>query len=68
MEFVQSSNVEAIGYDYGSNLLYIDFHNGGQYVYYDVPVFIYEELLSTPSVGSYLHVYIKNQYKYEKIG
>lgn len=68
MIYVSSSNVESIGFDSSESILYVRFLDGSEYAYYGVPQYIYEDLLSTNSIGSYLHVYVKNQYRYEKIG
>lgn len=65
---VSSSNVESIGYDNSELTLYVRYLDGSEYAYYGVPQYIYDDLLSTNSIGSYLHVYVKNQYRYEKIG
>jgi hypothetical protein len=68
MIHVRSSNVEAVGYDSSELTLYVRYLDGSEYAYYGVPEFIYDDLLSTNSIGSYLHVYVKNQYSYKKVG
>ena len=68
MKYVSSSNVESIGFDSSESILYVRFLDGSEYAYYGVPQYIYDDLLTTNSIGSYLHVYVKNQYRYEKIG
>ena len=43
---VESSNVEAIGYDKESETLQVEFKNGGIYQYFDVPQHIFQEFSS----------------------
>jgi hypothetical protein len=66
MTYVDSSNIEQIGYDSDSMELHIIFKDGALYVYANVPVQIYEELLSAPSKGSYLNREVKGVYEYDK--
>lgn len=62
---VASSNLAAVGYDEQSATLYIQFHSG-RYMYFDVPVQVFQGLLSAPSKGKYHHQYIKNVYRYQR--
>ena len=57
---VDSSNLSAIGYDYDTATLRIDFLKGRSYEYYAVPAELYEGLLSAGSKGQYLNTFIKN--------
>jgi len=66
MHFVDSSNVEAIGYDAGAQELYVRFLSGGTYVYHGVPEDVYDELMGAPSKGSYLNRIIKMNYTCSK--
>ena len=65
---VQSSNLRSVGYDPDTNTLEIEFHHGGLYLYFDVPQNMYEGLMSAPSHGEFHAQYIKNRYRYQKIG
>ena len=67
MQGVSSSNVAFVGYDNDTQTLYVGFLNGSTYIYKNVPYGEYIGLLNAPSVGSYLHRYIKNAYAYERI-
>ena len=51
MNYVDSSNIEAIGY-------------GTIYVYHGVPSEVYENLMSAPSKGSFLNREIKGIYEF----
>ncbi len=64
---VESSNVESIGYDQENQIVYVRFLNGNLYIYKEVPEYEFENLLSAPSIGSYLHRNFKNVYPYERI-
>lgn len=64
---VQSSNISSIGYDVNTATLEIEFLNGSIYQYYDVPEYVYEELMSASSHGGYLASAIKGTYRYGKV-
>jgi len=66
MTYVDSSNIEQIGYDRDNMELHVIFKDSALYVYMNVPVQIYEELLGAPSKGSYLNREIKGVYDYDK--
>jgi hypothetical protein len=66
-EQVSSSNIKSIGYESNSKTLEIEFRDGGIYQYFNVTSNIYEELISTPSIGSFFHKYIKENYNWKKI-
>lgn len=64
---VSSSNIDKIGYDADTQVVYVQFLNGSTYIYKGVPEFEYENLKNSPSVGSYLNRNYKNAYPYERI-
>jgi len=66
MIYVDSSNIEAIGYNSDAQELYVRFLSGATYVHYAVPDHIYEELLDATSKGSYFNRVIKGVYEYAK--
>jgi len=66
MTYVDSSNIEQIGYDSDTSELHVVFKDGSLYVYSDIPVQIYEELLGAASKGSYLNREVKGVYNYDK--
>ena len=46
MKYVDSTNIEAVGYDPESLELHVRFAGSGDtYAYYNVPDFVYEELM-----------------------
>lgn len=64
MRYVDSSNLDQIGYDGDSMELHIVFKSGAHYVYRDVPSIVYEGLVEAASKGSYLNREVKNVYPY----
>jgi hypothetical protein len=63
---VDSSNVVSVGYDEDALTLEVEF-NSGIYCYYDVPTYIFEDLMALDSKGSYLHRNVKSAYSFEKV-
>lgn len=63
---VSSSNLVSVGYDSDSLTLEVEF-NSGIYQYYDVPEYVYEELMGATSLGSYLHHNIKNTFECARV-
>lgn len=64
---VDSSNIASIGYDENSITLEIEFHNGGIYQYFDVPVGIYQGIMGAGSKGQYFAQHIKGFFRYVKV-
>ncbi|MGB3495574.1 MAG: KTSC domain-containing protein [Elainellaceae cyanobacterium] len=54
MHFVESSMIQAFGYDETQQILLVIFNSGKTYEYSEVPKNIYEELLMSGSKGSYM--------------
>lgn len=67
MTSVDSSNVEAVGYDEDSSTLQVAFKNGTMYQYFDVPENVFIALRDADSVGGYLASRIKGTYRYSKV-
>lgn len=68
MEFVDSSNIEAIGFDPDSQELHVRFLKSGEtYVYYGVEEWVFQEFLQADSKGTYLNANIKYRYQYGKL-
>lgn len=65
--FVQSSNIQSIGYDSDNCVLEVAFLSGGLYQYDGVPAYVYEELMSAASHGKYFATHIKNVYPTRKL-
>lgn len=67
MQYVDSSNIEAIGHDAAAQELHVRFLSGDTYVYHGVPQEVYDELMAAPSKGSYLNRMIKGNYEHSKM-
>lgn len=59
---VSSSNVASVGYDPDTLTLEVEYLSGATYQYTGVPQNVYDELMSSSSVGSYLARNVKNLY------
>ena len=66
MIYVDSSNVEAIGYDGDARELHVQFVSGRSYVYYEVPQDVFDAFMSATSKGSFLNREIKGVYHFTK--
>jgi len=66
MVYVESSNIEAVGYDEASQELHVQFLSGGYYVYNGVPRDVFDQLMAAPSKGSFLNREIKSVYTFTK--
>ena len=67
MNYVESSNVEQVGYDVDAMELHIKFKSSeAVYVYLNVSQEVYDGLLNADSIGSYLHREVKSTYDFEK--
>ena len=62
---VQSSAIARIGYE--NKILRIEYHSGGCYDYQDVPEAVYESLMRSKSLGSFVAKYIQGVFKYIKL-
>ncbi len=68
MIFVDSKNVEAIGYDIVTLELHVRFLKSGEtYVYYAVEEWRYQEFQLADSKGQYLNANIKPNYQHAKL-
>lgn len=65
---VTSSNLRTVGYDLSQQILEVEFHHGGVYQYFGVPVSVYHGLVGAASKGRYLHAFVKGAYFYRKVG
>lgn len=61
-----SQNVIASAYDKNEKIMYVQFKNGVTYKYKDVPHELYDEFLTSPSKGGFIHQRIKSNFECEK--
>ena len=64
---VISSSLSSVGYESSSLLLEIEFKGGGIYTYSGVSASIYAAFMSSSSLGSFFHRYIKDKYPCTKL-
>ena len=65
---VESSSVDAVGYDPTSGKLYVRFLGSGHaYVYYDVPASVYDAFMASASKGRFVNLEIKGAYEYRRL-
>lgn len=66
MIYVDSSNIEAVGYDDDTQELHVQFLLSGCYIYSDVPREVFDDLINAPSKGSFLNREVKSIYQFMK--
>ena len=67
MNYVDSSNIEAIGHDDTAQELHVQFLSGGSYIYHGVSREVYDDLMGASSKGSYLNRMIIGTYQHTKV-
>lgn len=65
MKMVSSSSIRAIGYENGT--LEVEFYSKGTFRYFNVPLHLYNNLMTASSIGGYFSTHIKPQYQGHKI-
>ena len=66
-QMVLSTEIEWIGYEQKTNMLQVEFIEGGIYQYQNVPKNIYDNFLSADSHCRYFETSVKGRYQYRKI-
>ena len=64
---VESSNINAVGYDTSFGGLVVEYKNGNKYMYEKVPMEVYENLLKAESKGRFINESVKGKFEYKKI-
>jgi len=67
MVFVDSSNIEAIGYDEDAQELHVRFLSGATDAYLNVPRQVFDDLMYAPSKGSFLNREIKTVFQFVRL-
>lgn len=62
-----STNIQKITYEEPHKELWVYFHNRTVYKYLDVPKELYDRFMKAESLGKFLNLEIKPNYKYERI-
>lgn len=64
--YIESSMITSIGFE--ESTLEIEFKKNGQvWQYYDVPEYLYHEMMASSSQGIFWHAQIKGQYSESRI-
>jgi len=67
MVYVNSTNIEQLGYENDASELSVIFKNNPvRYVYLNVPSQVYQDLINAVSIGSFFNREIKDIYSFEK--
>ena len=67
MQAVESSQINAVGYNSAAQKMRIEFSKGAVYEYSNVPQEVYFTLVSAPSVGRYFAQAVKYSFAYERV-
>lgn len=68
MIYVDSTNIESVGYDAASQELHVRFLKSGEtYVYYAVDEWVFVEFMQADSKGKYFIANIKTNYQFGKL-
>lgn len=62
---INGSNIKAVGWD--ERVLTLYYYDGSEVEYLEVPEGIYAGILTAPSAGSFLRLYVNGNYTYRKI-
>jgi hypothetical protein len=62
MNKVESSNISEVGHDDDNNRLFISFKSGKTYYYEEIARWVYNDMMSSPSIGKYFHHEIRSLY------
>lgn len=66
-EPVSSSSLVSVGYDPTSEKLEVEFKSGLVYEYYNVPQFVYDQLMQAPSIGAFFNAQVRNSFASGKV-
>ncbi len=64
---ISSSMIKSLGYDPTTETLEAEFNSGAIWRYHDVPELIYNQLISSGSIGGYMRDFIIDQYPDTKL-
>ena len=68
-ETVSSEALLSVGYDADQRILEVEFAGGGVYRYFDVPLELYAELMTSPSKGEFFATHLRDTgFEYVRVG
>ena len=65
--FFDSSALNAAAYIPAERLLYLEFHSGERYRYFDFPPEQYQDFLAAESKGTYFGRHIRDRFLFERL-
>jgi hypothetical protein len=65
---IDSSNIEAFGFDQMTSTLFVQFKGGKIYSYGGVESRVYDDFMAAPSKGSFFKTNISGKYETQKLG
>lgn len=67
IETTRSSMLKSVSYDESEQSMIVEFHNGGEYKYKEVPIEVFNEMTAAQSEGKYFLANVKNKFECEKL-
>lgn len=67
-QLIVSTALRSVGYDAVARVLEVELQSGPIYRYFDVPLSVYDALMSAPSKGRYFDDNVQGKYEYRPIG
>jgi hypothetical protein len=64
---VDSTVFACAAYRRDARQLYLRFHDGGIYRYFDCPAEVYEELIAAESKGRYFSACVRDRFRYQRV-
>lgn len=65
--FLDSESVRSIWYDHSTSQLGIIFIKGNEYIYFDVPLELFERFKMADSAGRFVHRELVGKYEFRRI-
>ncbi|MGK7886225.1 MAG: KTSC domain-containing protein [Crocosphaera sp.] len=60
------SHIQAVGYDGHTKILKVNYKSGSIYTYFQVPDQIFQTMLKTHNLGTYINSNIRGNYHYQR--
>jgi hypothetical protein len=67
-QIIISTDLKSVGYDAVAHVLEVELQTGPIFRYFDVPLSVYETLMSAPSKGRYFNDNVQGKYESRQIG
>ena len=67
-QLITSTGLKSVGYDAVAHVLEVELQSGPVSRYFDVPVSVYEALMSAPSKSRYFNDNVQGKYESRPIG